>query len=133
MDSNNNMCLFDVKQCKKVGISTEEDGVSTDTPKAQNPSDVSTPPRRRRPKMQVRRKEVDSNTNVVPLTLDLDEATPIVAIVKIGSAKTTRSWIQTPTKLFVRFRICVLQFVYYSDLSVARFMMHASFFDIGTS
>ena len=64
------MCVFDVKQCKKAGISIEEGGLSTDTQEAQQPYDVTTPPRRRRPKLQVRRKEVESLTDVVTLTSD---------------------------------------------------------------
>ena len=76
------MCLIVVEQCKKAGISNEE-GVSTDVGEALNPSEggVSIPPRRRRPKMPVRRKEVESNTDVVPLTSDSNDATLDVATV----------------------------------------------------
>ena len=71
-NSDNKMCLIVVKQCKKAGISTQPQGVSTDVDESQNPFEggVSTPPRRRRPKMPIRRKEVESNTDVVSLTSD---------------------------------------------------------------
>ena len=87
------MCLFDVKQCKRVGISIEEGGVSNNTQEAQHPFNVSTPPRRRWFKMQVRQKELESVTNAVPLASNSDDAAPNVATVNIGSAKAIRSWI----------------------------------------
>ena len=73
-----------------------------DVGEALNPSrgGVSTPPRRRRPKMPVRRKEVESNTNAVPLTLDSDDAASDVATVQIEHDKGIRLWIQTPNKHF---------------------------------
>ena len=96
------MCLIVVEQCKKARISTEE-GVSTDVGEALNPSEgcVSTPPRGRRQKMPVRRKEVESNTYVVPLTLDSDDAASNVATVQTQHDKGIRLWIQTPNKHFI--------------------------------
>ena len=78
------MCLIVAKQCKKVGISTEE-GVSTDVGEALNPYEgcVSTPPRGRRQKMSVRRKEVESHTDVVPLTSDSNDVASDVATIQI--------------------------------------------------
>ena len=92
------MCLIVVEQCKKAGISTEE-GVSTDVGEALNPSEgcVSTPPRGRRQQMPIRRKEVESNTDVVPLTSDSDDVAD-VAIVQIEHGKGIRLWIQTPNR-----------------------------------
>ena len=103
-NSDNKMCLIVVKQCKKAGISTQPQGVSTDVDESQNPSEggVSTPPRRRRPKMPIRRKEVESNTDVVSLTSDSDDAASDVAIVQIQHGKGIRLWIQTPNKHFSR-------------------------------
>ena len=79
-----------VEQCKKARISSEE---------ALKPSEgcVSTPPRGRRQKMLVRRKEVVSNPDVVPLTSDSDDVAD-VAIVQIEHGKGIRLWIQTPNK-----------------------------------
>ena len=74
-----------VKQCKKTGISIEEGGLSTYTQETQQSSNMTTPPRRRRPKLQVRRKEVESLTNVVTLTSNSDVEPPNVAMVQIGS------------------------------------------------
>ena len=96
------MCLIVVKQCKKMGISTEEGGVSIDVCEALNPFDVSMPPRRRPPKMQVRRKEVESNIDVVPITLDSDDVAWDVATIQIEHAKAIKTWIQTPGKHFSR-------------------------------
>ena len=103
-NSDNNMCLIVVKQCKKAGISTQPQGVSTDVDEALNPSEggVSTPPRRRRQKMPVRRKEVESHTDVYSLTSDSDDVAPDVAIVQIQHGKGIRLWIQTPNKHFSR-------------------------------
>ena len=87
------------------------------------------PLRRRWPKIQVRRKEVKSNTYVVLLTLDLDDATLDVAKVQIEHAKDVITWTQTLDKHFSRFFICGLQIVsYYPTLSVERFMMHECFY-----
>ena len=105
------MCLFDVKQCKRVGISIEEGGVSNNTQEAQHPFNVSTPPRRRWFKMQVRQKELESVTNAVPLASNSDDAAPNVATVNIGSAKAIRSWILTLDKQFGMYLICGLRFV----------------------
>ena len=97
------MCLIVVEQCKKAGISTEE-GVSTDVGEALNPSEgcVSTPPRGRRQQMPIRRKEVESNTDVVPLTSDSDDAASDVDTVQIKHSKGITLWIQTPNKHFSR-------------------------------
>ena len=86
-----------MKQCKTAGTSTEDGGVSTDTKEAHDPSDVFTPPTQRRPKIQVRRKEVELVTNVIPLTSYLDDIAKTVHTVNIGSAKAIKSWIQTRT------------------------------------
>ena len=106
-----NMCLFDVSQCKKIGISTEHGGVSTDTQEAHHPSDETTPTRWRRPKMQVRRKEVESVTDVVHLTSYSNDAAPAVVTINIGNAKAIILWILTPDKQFSRYLNCGLQFV----------------------
>ena len=50
----------------------------------------------------VLRKEVESNTDVVPLTSDLDDAASDVATVQIQHGKGIRLWIQTPNKHFSR-------------------------------
>ena len=71
-----NMCLFDVLQCKKVGISTKDGGVSTNK---QKPNTHLMRPNHRdgddQNVVQVRRKEVESVTDVVPLTSNSDDAT----------------------------------------------------------
>ena len=105
------MCLFVVKQYKMAGISTEEGGVSTDIPEALIPSDVSTPSRQRRPEIQVRRNEMESVTDVVRLTSNLDDATYGVATINIGNTKAIRSWILTLDKQFGMYLICGLRFV----------------------
>ena len=78
------MCIR-CKKCKKAGISIEEGGLSTDTQETQQPSNVTTSPRWRQPKLQVRQKEVESLTNVVTLTSYLDDEPPNVAMIQIGS------------------------------------------------
>ena len=79
--------------------------------------------------MQVGQKEVESNTDVVPLTLDSNDVEPNVITVQIEHAKAVKSWIQTPTNIFARLMICGLQFVsYYPSLIVAQFMMYACFY-----
>ena len=45
--------------------------------------------------MPIRRKEVESNTDVVPLTSDSNDVASDVATIQIEHAKAIRLWIQT--------------------------------------
>ena len=96
-------------QC--IALSPVDGGVSTDTQEAHHPSNETTPTRRRRPKIQVRRNEMESVTDVVRLTSNLDDATYGVATINIGNTKAIRSWILTLDKQFGMYLICGLRFV----------------------